>query len=255
MLRSLNELLGYKLMAQDGQIGTVKDFFFSDEDWTVRYLIVDTGPWILGRKVLISPEALTQPVWASKTFPVNLTREEVEKSPEVDLAKPVSREYEEKLHSHHHWENYWMMTISTPGAPARPLYIPPNLFKDQDDKGITSHLRSANETLKYEVKAKEGEVGSVKDFIIDDENWQLIYMVVDISTLLESDKQILVALEWISHIEVSNNTITLDLTQEAIKYSPPFDPTLPVNRQHEEVLYDYYGRPKYWQVMEKSEQK
>lgn len=243
MLRSLNELLGYELMAQDGQIGEVKDFFFSDEDWTVRYMIVDTGPWILGRKVLISPDALAQPVWASKTLPVNLTREQVKDSPDVDLAKPVSREYEENLNQHYMWVTYW---TTTPSAPARPLYFPPNLFKDQERKEITSHLRSANEILKYKVKTKEGDVGSVKDFIIDDENWQLGYMVVDIGNLRESEKQILVSLEWLSSIEVSNQKITLSLTQDAIKYSPPFDPTLPVNRQYEEVIYDYYGKPKYW---------
>ena len=247
MLRSLKELLGYEILAQDGQIGEVKDFFFSDEDWTVRYLIVDTGPWILGREVLISPEALEQPVWASKTFPVNLTREEIKESPDVDLAKPVSREYEENLNQHYKWVTYW---TTAPSAPARPLYFPINLFKDKEDKEIKSHLRSAKELLKYKAKAKDGEAGSVKDFIIDDENWQLIHMVVDTSTWLESDKQILVALEWIDHIEVSNNMITLGLTQDAIKYSPPFDPTLPVNRQYEEVLYDYYGKPKYWQIVQ-----
>ena len=78
-------------------------------------------------------------------------------------------------------------------------------------------------------------------------------MVIDTNTWLESDKQILVALEWISRIEVSSRKITLGLQQDAIKYSPPFDPNLPVNRQYEEVLYDYYGRPKYWQVVEETE--
>jgi len=246
MLRSLNETLGYELMAQDGGVGTVKDLFFSDEDWTIRYLVVDTGPWIFGRRILISPEALGQPVWASETFPVNLTREQVEESPDVDIAKPVSREYEEKLNNHYRWTHYWIMT---PGASARPLYFPSNMFKtekDSEGEGITSHLRSVNEILKYKLQARDGEVGTVADFIVDDEEWQTIYMVVDVADRLKPEKQVLVSLEWISNIEVSGHKITLDLTQDAIKYSPPFDPTLPVNRQYEEVIYDYYGKPKYW---------
>lgn len=254
MLRSLNELLGYELMAKDGQMGKVEDFFFNDEDWMIRYLVVDTGPWIFGRKVLISPDALLQPVWTSETFPVTLTREEVRTSPDIDVAKPVSREYEEKLHEHYRWPSYWSMSPSGFGGP---MYIPPNLInrdKTIQDDEIKSHLRSVTEVFSYRVDAIEGEVGSVKDFIIDDETWQVHYMNVDISKWLESDKQILVALDWIRRIDVSGNKVFIDLTQDAVKYSPKFDATLPVNRQYEEVIYDYYGRPKYWQVMEKSEQ-
>ena len=255
MLRSLKELLGYELMAKDGHIGKVDDFFFNDEDWTVRYLVVDTGPWIFGRKVLITPQALLQPVWASETFPVDLTREEVKTSPDIDVAKPVSREYEEKLFEHYSWPGYWSMS---PSASGRPMYFPPNLINHGDavkKDEIKSHLRSATEIFNYSVDAVEGEVGSVKDFIIDDETWQVHYMNVDLSKWLDSDKQILVALEWIGRIEVSANKVYINLPQDAVKYSPDFDANLPVNRQYEEVLYDYYGRPKYWQVMHESKQK
>jgi len=255
MLRSLNELMGYELMAKDGHMGKVDDFFFNDEDWKIRYLVVDTGPWIFGKAVLISPEALLQPVWASETFPVDLTREQVKTSPEVDVVKPVSREYEEKLHEHYRWPTYWNMS---PGGFGSPMYIPPNLLNLDNtvqEDGIKSQLRSATKVFNYGVDAIEGEVGSIKDFIIDDETWQVLYMNVDVSKWLEVDKQILVALDWIRRIDVSDNKVFIDLTQDAVRYSPKFDATLPVNRQYEEVIYDYYGRPKYWQIMEETEQK
>ncbi len=254
MLRSLKELLGYELLAKDGQIGKVHNFLFSDEDWAIRYLIADTGPWIFGRKVLIGIPALGQPVWMSKTFPVELTREQVESSPDADLEKTVSRQYEEKLHEHYQWPAYWSMSVGVTGVPT---YIPPHLFPIQKksvhdkDNEERSHLRSAKELFGYKVDATDGEVGSVTDFIIDDENWQIRYMVVDTeNSELESDKQVLLALEWINNIQVANQKISIDLIQEAIKFSPAFDPNLPVNRQFEEVLYDYHGRPKYWQTVE-----
>ena len=195
--------------------------------------------------------ALGQPVWASETFPVDLTREQVKNSPDADLAKPVSRQYEERLHRHYHWAEYWSMTTAIPG---RSAYISTQLFtgneKTTNETNAGTHLRSAEELFGYQANAIEGEVGSITDFIVDEEDWQLRYLVVDISTWLKSEKQVLVALEWINSIDVVHQEVIMDLNQEALKFSPPFDPTLPVNRQYEEVIYDYYGRPKRWQVVE-----
>lgn len=249
MLRSVNELLGYELMATDGQIGNVDDALFSDEDWTIRYLVADTGPWIFGRKVLISPEAFLQPVWASHTFPVNLTREQVKSSPNVDLAKPVSRQYEEKLRAYYNWPVYWGGTHPTHGGPT---YVPPNLFKIRtppEDATYDTHLRSADELLDYQVSGTDGKAGEMTDFILEDEEWQFRYLVLDTSEEIGVEKKVLVALEWITSIEVAGKDIFIGLTQEAIRFSPEFDPTVPVNRQYEEVLYDYHGKPKYWQVV------
>jgi hypothetical protein len=247
MLRSLKELVGYQLLAGGGHIGKVYNFLFSDEDWRIRYLVVDTGPWILGRKVLISVLALGQPVWASETFPVELTREQVKNSPDVDLAKPVSREYEERLHQHYNWQMYWGMDTA---IPRRPTHLPLQVFVGHEKEDET-YLRSTKELFGYQVNAMDGEVGKIIDFIVADDNWQVQYMVVDASNLSESDKQVLVALEWTKRIDVAKKEIFIELDQEAIELSPDFDPNSPVNRQYEEVLYDYYGRPKYWQVVER----
>ena len=114
----------------------------------------------------------------------------------------------------------------------------------------SSHLRSTNELLDYQVHAIEGKVGSLTDFVVDDESWQLRYMVTDISAWLGSEKQVLVALEWIDNVDVARKEVAINLKQDAIKFSPAFNPALPVNRQYEEVIYDYYGRPKHWQVVE-----
>lgn len=213
-------------------------------------MVVDTGPWIMGRKVLISLEALGQPVWTSKEFPVNLTREQVKNSPDADLAKPVSRQFEDRLHRHYRWTHYWGMTTALPGNPA---HIPPQLFKAQEkpvkkDHEV-SHLRSTNEMLDYKIFAIDGEVGFLSDFIVDDDDWQLRYMVTDINNF-EADKRVLIAIEWLDRIDVARKDISINLKQDAVKFSPSFDPTLPVNRQYEEVIYDYYGKPKTWQVVE-----
>ena len=252
MLRSLKELLGYELLATDGKIGKAHDFLFSDEDWKVRYLIVDTGSWIFGRNVLISVDALGQPVWASKTFPVELSRTKVQNSPDADLAKPVSRQYEEELQRHYRWPAYWSVSHAAPGYG---VVVPPHLF-DQHMEGKEgqdmdrSHLRSAMELFGYLMNGTDGEVGSVKDFILNDEDWQIHYMVAELDRELEEDKQVLIAIDWLETIDVIGQWLSINLPRETIEQSPAFDLDVPVNRQYEEVLYDYHGRPKYWQVIE-----
>src|SRR5215813_6077518 len=107
MLRSLEELHGYTIRATDGDIGTVHAFFFDDTTWAVRYLVVDTGTWLPGRRVLISPVALGQPDWAGQFFPVQLTMEQVQNSPDIDADKLVSRQQESLLHTYYAWPTYW----------------------------------------------------------------------------------------------------------------------------------------------------
>jgi hypothetical protein len=97
MERNANNLIGYRLDAIDGEIGKVEDFYFDDKTWTVRYLVVRTGSWLSGLDVLISPEALVKHSWESALFPVNLTREQVRKSPATYTDQPVSRQHEEHL--------------------------------------------------------------------------------------------------------------------------------------------------------------
>ena len=250
MLRSLKELVGYRVLAGDGRMGKVKDFYFSDEDWIVRYLVVHTGFWVFGRNVLISVHLLGQPEWASQHFPVNLTQKQVQASPDVDLAKPVSRVYEEKLLQYYRLPPYWGVSAPLSG---RPVYVPLQLTEGEHEAAGREweqvHLRSAEEVFGYQVYGLDGEVGSALDFMVVDENWQLRYLLVDASSL-EVDKRVLVALAWITKIDVAEKVVSIDLTREAVRFSPTFDPALPVNRQDEEVLYDYYGRPKYWQGIE-----
>ena len=108
MLRHVVQLRGYKLGAEDGEIGHVNEFYFDDKDWVVRYLVAETGSWIAGRQVLISPCALGGIDDAGKVLSVKLTRESVENSPSIDKLKPISRPQEKELLRYHGWPMYWM---------------------------------------------------------------------------------------------------------------------------------------------------
>lgn len=240
MLRSLDEITGYGIEARDGELGKVKDFYFDDIRWRIRYVLVDTGDWLPGRRVLIAPASVGEPDWERAVLPVALTREQVETSPGVDVDRPVSRQKEEELMSYYGWEPYWE-PVGVLAAPPPVPYTPPGGHKVKGDP----NLRSADEVAGYHIDASDGEMGKVADFIADTDSWAIRYLVVDTRAWLPG-RQVLVAPAWIDEIDWEGRLLRVELTREQIEDSPEYDPEAPVNREYETRLYDYYGRPTYW---------
>lgn len=239
MLRSIDELIGYTIEARDGDIGKVSDFLFDDEKWVIRYLVANTGNWLVGRKVLISPAAFYgKPRWENEKFPLVITKQMVEESPDISKDEPVSRRKEAGIVAYYHWPIYWYPVVQKgTGGEGK--------HEAQDEESGDSHLRSVWEVEGYHIEARDGSIGHVADFIIDDERWEIMYLVIDTRNVLPGRK-VLVSRLWIHEVSWVGSKVAVDLTKEAIKKSPEFDPSAPVNREYEEVLYDYYGRPKYW---------
>ncbi|MGA1874860.1 MAG: PRC-barrel domain-containing protein [bacterium] len=249
MLRSLNSLTGYKIKTKDSTIGHVDEFYFDDEKWSIRYLVVDTGTWLPGKRVLIAPAAfLGSPDWESRTFPIILTKEMVKESPPIDTNKPVSRRKETELLKYYNWPLYWKVKARGPLPSA---YAPTEVFMPRGAKapvpeeGEETHIRSTREVTGYHIQANDGGIGHIDDFIIDDSDWSVRYVVIDTRNWLPG-KRVLIAPSWIREISWVESKMYVDLSRETIKSSPAYDPSKPVNRKYEERLYDYYGRPTYW---------
>ena len=121
MLRSLYELKGYDLAATDGHFGTVKDFYFDDLHWRVRYVVVDTGKWLPGRRVLISPLSVDNTDWTRRLISVSLSRKQIENSPSTDADKPVSRQEEQDFFDYYGWTPYWAPGGMVGPAPVAPI--------------------------------------------------------------------------------------------------------------------------------------
>lgn len=240
--------MGYLLRAKDGKIGRCKDFFYDDETWTIRYMVADTGKWLPGRKVVISPISLGKPDWDSKLFPVHLSKQQIEESPELDENAPVSRQYEIKHHEYFGWPSYWG-GVDVWGMYAYPgfLYAEKNKeVVETDTENGDPHLRSAREVTGYHIQAVDGDIGHVEDFIVHDLSWRILYMVVDTRNWLPGGRKILVSPPWTESIDWVERKVKLNLSMEQIKEGPEYDPSAPVNREYEARLYDFYGRPKYW---------
>jgi hypothetical protein len=229
ILRSVKELYGYDIRATDGHIGKVDDFCFHDGSWAIQYAVVDTGGWLSERKVLISFALLEQPDWSAKAFPVSLTKEQVKDSPPLDIDKPISKIYESELREHYGWP-----------VPS-PVKIRIAAMEARED----SNLRSTKEVVGYHIQSTDGEVGHVEDFLVDDDEWLLRYMIVDTRNILPG-KNALVSVDWIEKVSWAESKLYLDITKEELKGAPEFDYSAPVNRRYEMRIYDYYGRPVYW---------
>src|ERR1022692_563037 len=170
MLQSIKQLYGDKLGASDGDIGHVKDFYFDDQNWAVRYLIVDTGSWLPGRQVLISPHAFGSLHQTGKVLCVNLTRKQIENSPPIESHKPVSRQYEEEYYRYYGWPYYWQGDglWGMSGFPI--LELPPKLLPSEpagrngrhhEHGPADAHLRSAQAVNGYHLQASDGMIGHI----------------------------------------------------------------------------------------------
>lgn len=249
MLISLNQLVGYSLKANDGEIGKVKDFLFDDGAWIVRYLVADTGNWLVDRLVLVSPKSLGEAKWTEKQLTVNKTMEQIENSPKIENDKPVSKQHQNQLIESYSWPVYYSGTafgVAPVGIPPVVQPRPRKINFQEDAKNNDPNLRSMNEVLHYDIEGIDGDVGHVEDLIVEDENWEIMYIVIDTLDYLPGGKKVLCAVDWIKSVDYLKSELKISLHNEDVKNSPNFNPAEPVNRQYEERLYDFYGRPKYW---------
>lgn len=245
MLRSLTALEGYSLIATDAEIGHCRDFLIDDEHWTVRYMVARTGPWLLGREVLVSPPLMEPPLWEAHAIPLKIDRKQLEECPPLDSDAPVSRRYEKVYHDFFAVPYYWMGNglWGNYGYPG--LMVPqpePRELPEEDEE--QTHLRSVRELTGYTIlTGDEADVGHLADFIVDDESWAVRFLVLDSSHLPFSKKQLL-ATDWITAVSWVDRELRLDVTADQLEGAPPFDPDAPVNEEQETILYDYYGRPR-----------
>jgi sporulation protein YlmC with PRC-barrel domain len=248
MLRSLKDIERYKVSASDGDIGDVENFLLDDKHWVVRYLIVDTGGFFDGRRVLISPISFRDVDWLTKRFHLALTKDKVQNSPSVNVDKPVTRQHELDYYGHYRYPHYWGSSWywgsgNTPSKLANGKWT--KSAEDPSDDAADVHLRSVNEVRGYYIQGSDGPIGHVEDFIVDDETWEVRYLVIDTSNWWFG-KRVLIAPRWASRISWEKKIVYVEMSRDSIKNSPELDPGLVINREYETHLYAYFGRPAYW---------
>lgn len=227
MLRSVKKIRGYTVAAVDGKAGSIEDLLFEEGSWEIRYVVDHLG----ARSVLLAPAVLGNFDEDAKTLSVGLNREQ------VDGCIPLPAEADTR----------WAPEFVTPRVSAAGSAPAPIDTGEETPLRIAPGpgLRSAAELKGYTIRARDGDIGHVDDFVLDDEAWVFRYLVVDTRNWWPG-KGVLVATGWIDRISWADGVVGLDLTREAIRHSPPFDPSQPVNREYERDLYEHYGEKGYW---------
>jgi len=265
MLRAAGDFKGLPVAAVDGDIGSVRDLYFDDLTWTIRYLVVDTGTWLPGRQVLISPLSVGGAVTDKVT--VNLTRAQVENSPPVEADKPVDRQQEETLSRYYNYRYYWegpyrWGLLAYPGMPPVPAPVDGDpvvaemAARERESAPGDPSLRSARDVTGYYIAARDGDIGHVDDFLVDDRAWAIRYLIVDTRNWWPG-KKVALSPEWIKTVSWADSRVHVDLQREEITAAPEYDPSRPFEREYETRLFEHYdrrkdlGRRKYWEWEER----
>lgn len=230
MLQNIKHLYGMKLEASDGLIGHVKDFYFDDHSWMVRYLVVDTGTWLLGRQVLLThhafaPNAFGRASDKDKILHANLNRKQIENSPSIDAHRPVSRQYEDEYHRYYGWPAYWqgggMWGVA--GVPAATL--PPdqeNPLHHGHNQRDDIHLRSTSSVVGYQIHATDHPIGSVCGFMLDGTTWAIREVLVETGYWF-SRKIISVLPASVGRISYEHSVVYVNLTMAEIEQTANHD--------------------------------
>jgi len=254
MLRGISTLKGLAVSAIDGEIGSVYDVYFDAQHWTVRYFVIDTGTWLSGRRVLISPMSLhNRADVVGDRLSVGLSKAQIEHAPGWDTDKPVSRQHEIAYSRYYDYPYYWTGPARWGGGwvPFTGVAPVPHLDPIEEEilarerERADSHLHSARDVIGYYVQAADDDVGHVEDFLVDDGTWAIRYIVVDTRNWLPGRKVVL-SPRWIKAVSWDDSRVYVDLLRREVETAPEYDSDRPLERALESRLYEHYRRPTYW---------
>jgi len=251
VLTNATHLKDMVIRATDGEIGTVDQFYFDDEAWVIRYLTVETGGWLGGRQVLISPISVVHTDWQARRLDVALTKLQVKNSPGIDTHQPVSRQHEAAYLDYYGYSYYWVgpnmwgPVLYPSGLPIPTADFEEALSDQSRRESQDSYLRGNEAVTGYHIEASDGEIGHVEGFVMDDETWAVRYLEVATKNWWPG-KKVLVSPAWIQRVSWTDSRVYIGLSREVVKKAPEFVESSSITREYEDQLHRHYGQPPYW---------
>ena len=225
MMHLAHKVTGATVKGTDGEIGTLEDFYFEEDRWTIRYLLVDTGKWFSGKRVLISPMSVRDG-WGKTGIHLGLTKDQVWNSPEIKDGEPLSPTGESQLIAYYGYPDYWgaASVWGNFDSPAALVDAPPAETKaaTRTIDPEARHLRSIKKSTGYHLHARNGEIGHVDDFLIGEESWRIRYLLVDTSNWI-GGRSVIVSPETVERVDRENELLHVAVEREAIKQAPEIE--------------------------------
>ncbi|WP_321368615.1 PRC-barrel domain-containing protein [uncultured Desulfuromusa sp.] len=237
-LRKLSDLTGYGFLAQDAEVGRLEEIYFDDHYWHARYLVVKTGNWLLGRRVLLVPEVIEGIDDEEKNLWVNLTRQQIENAPPIDSEQPVSWTYQQQYYRYYDRDPYWITDSLFNSTPAIPPFVQPD---ETIKKPENPHLRSSSEVTGYRLSAEDGDVGHVEDFIFDEQSWALRYLEIDTRNWLPG-RHVLISPAWVEEVDWATQQVKVAVSRDLVNNAPEYDSSKHISREYQLALYKHYGK-------------
>jgi uncharacterized protein YrrD len=250
MIYRLRNLFGLHIRATDGDVGSIKDIYFDDHSWTLRYLVVETGNFFAGRQVLISPVSVAAIDWDTRAVRVTLDMAQIRASPPTDTDKPVSRQHESDFFDYYGYPYYWtdpslFLAATSMDRSIGPAPVPCNAWGIHSHLPFDPRLRSAREVTGYALETTTERVGHVEDFLVDSISWAIRYLVADTRNWLPG-RHVVIPPAWIRDVDWQLNTVRVDVSADSVKHAPEFDSDVEFSRANEATMYRHYQRDPYW---------
>ena len=242
-LHRISDLQHYNICAIDGMVGPLEDVNFDDTTWICRYLVVNTGSWLNGRRVIISTIAVGDIDEKYCEIFIEISRDQIQGSPPMEIDLSISRQYEDDYFRYYGWPPYWEATPFKPPIPVDHIKQPS--INMAGHRLADNRLRSVLEVMDFNIAAEDGEIGRITDFIMNDKNWMIFYLEIETGKWF-SGKRVLLSPTWIKKVDWSMRNVVVDLDKEAIRTAPEYDPRSEISRDYELKLFEHYGRQKYW---------
>jgi hypothetical protein len=262
MLFAVSGLEGCPVRVTDGDVGSVKDFLFDDQNWKIRWMVVGAGKWLPGRQLLIHPSAIAPLTLPPKPrlpmmspgdtleISVNLTRAEIEAGPEAREDEPVNRDMEALLYDYYGWDPYWGAThfgaAVLPNAEQR--IVDDAVRRDAGDVippvDGGDHLHSVASFKGYYVHAVDGDIGHVENLLADDSNWEIRYLVIATRNWWPG-KIVQLSPYAVKEIDWFGEHINMNVTRDQVRSAPAWDPLALMDEASEDELHRHFGWPGY----------
>ena len=256
MLWNASKINGYGLAARDGKIGNIVDLLFDDTSWHVRWAVVETGNWLSGKKVLLPTLVLGHRDATEGEFSVDLTMQQIKDSPDIDTERPVSRQMETDVYDHYGWSPYWgnsalmggigfMGGYGYGGGLVSPSQTSDSRREEQDQVDAQRehddpHLRSVEAVTGYHIHASDGDIGHIEDFLVEDADWGIHYLVVDTKNWWPG-KKVLISPRSVQGIDWNDRLVEINVSRDAVKASPAYEISTLVDPNYENHFNNYYG--------------